>query len=171
MYVLRCTQRLLGRLGISADPTVPESEPTTTLGNWYANPLNVGRLRLVLCTSDKSLLSALVPARGPAALPDRLREAVGRLLPRLGIEHSDVQRELREMAWHQVGRTRSRQVLGSMNDFAFLADAYIRDEGGHESGANIDLDQIALTLARAPCRPIEYQSPDRFTWALFEGGR
>ncbi len=171
MYVLRCTRRMLARLGISADSTVPESESTTTLGNWYANPLNVGRLRLVLCTSEKSLLSALVPARDPAALPDRLREAVGRLLPRLGIEHSDVQRELREMAWHQVGRTRSRQVLGSMNDFAFLTDLDIRDQGGHEGGADVDLDEIALTLARAPCRPIEYQSPERFTRALFDGAR
>lgn len=171
MYVLRCTQRLLARLRVPADPTVPESEPTTILGNWYANPLNVGRLRLVLCTSEKSLLPAIVPARDPAALPDRLREAVGRLLPRLGVERSDVQRELREMAWHQVGRTRSRQVLGSMNDFAFLADVYIRDKRGHEAGADVDLDEIALTLARAPCRPIEYQSPDRLTRALFDGAR
>ncbi len=166
MYVLRCTQRLLGRLGASVDPTAAEPEPTTTLGNWYANPLNVGRLRLILCTSEKSLLCTLVPARDPAALPDRLREAVGRLLPRLGIERSRVQRELREMAWHQVGPTRSRKVLGSMNDFAFLADTYIRDDGV-DGGMDVDLDEIALTLARAPCRPIKYQSPDRFTRALF----
>lgn len=172
MYVLRCTQRLLGRLGASVDPTVPEAESTTVLGNWYANPLNVGRLRLILCTNEKSLLCALVPARNPARLSDRLREAVGRLLPRLGIEQRDIQRELREMAWHQVGRTRSRQVLGSMNDFAFLADGYIRNDGadvGMAVARNVDLDEIALTLARAPCSPISYQSPEHFTHALFRG--
>ena len=172
MYVLRCTQRLLGRLGAGVDPDGMEPEPTTILGDWYANPLNIGRLRLVLCTSEKSLLCALVPARGPAGLADRLRGAVGRLLPRLGIDHSDVQRELREMAWHQVGRTCSRRVLGSMNDFAFLADGYIRDDGaglGMAAAGDVDLDEIALTLARAPCSPISYQSPERFTQALFQG--
>jgi len=164
MYILRCTQRLLRRMPHGEHADNEEPAPTTTLGDWYANPLNVGRLRLVLCISERSLLPVLVPARDLAALAIRLQDAVRRLLLRLGVDATRVQQELREMAWHRVGATRSRQLLGSLNDLGFLADAYIR-----AGGADMDLDNVALEVARASCRPIEYQSPDRRTQALFSG--
>jgi hypothetical protein len=66
------------------------------------------------------------------------------------------------MAGHRFDRTRSRRILGSMNDFAFLAETYIRDDG-----PDADLDRIARMLNRAPCRPIQYNSPDRLTPTLF----
>ena len=161
MYTLRCTQRLLARLGQPiADGRA--TAPTTALGDWYANTLNVGRLRLVLCTSERTLLTVLVPARNLSAFPDRLCEAMARMLARLDVAPGEVAREEREMTWHQLGRTASRRILGSMNDFAFLAETCIRDDG-----PDADLDEIAAVLNRAPCRPIEYQSPDRFTQAVF----
>jgi hypothetical protein len=149
----------LARLG---EPTAELVPPTTVLGDWYANLLNVGRLRLVLCSSERTLLTVLIPARDPAALPDRLRAAVARTLGYLAIPADAIAREDREMRWHQIGRTASRQVLGSMNDFAFLADTYVRDDG-----PDADLDAIAILLNRAPCRPIQYESPDRATQAAF----
>jgi len=158
VYTLRCTQRLLIRLGPPANDLVGS---TTALGDWYANTLNVGHRRLVLCTSARTLLTVLVPARELRSLPDRLRDAVGRMLTQLDIPPSQILRESREMRWHQLAPTASRQVLGSMNDFAFLAETYIRDDG-----PDVDLDAIALVLNRAPCRPIEYQSPDRYTQAV-----
>lgn len=160
MYTLRCTQQLLGRI----HHTLPEigAEPTTALGNWYVNTLNVGRLRLLLCTSERTLLTVLVPARNLAAFPARLTDSIGRTLISLDILADQVAREQREMTWHQFGRTASRTVLGSMVDFAFLAETYIRDEG-----ADADLDQAGLFVSRAPCRPIQYKSPDRFTREVF----
>jgi hypothetical protein len=159
MYTLRCTQRLLDRLG---KPAIEPVEPTTVLGDWYANALNVGRLRLVLCTSERTLLTVLVPAKDLHSLPTRLASAAGRMLARLGIPSTEIAREQREMSWHQLGRTASRQILGSMNDFAFLAETYIRDDG-----PDADLDEIAGALNRAPCRPIQYDSPERATRAIF----
>jgi hypothetical protein len=159
MFTLRCTQRLLARLDA---PTATALPPTTVLGDWYANLLNVGRLRLVLCTSERTLLTVLVPAKELGALPDRLRTTVGRMLGHLAIPADAIAREDREMRWHQTGPTASRQVLGSMNDFAFLADTYIRDDG-----RDADLNAIAILLNRAPCRPIKYESPDRATQAAF----
>ena len=161
MYTLRCTQHLLGRLG-HVSPATDPAEPTTVLGNWYANALNVGRLRLLLCTSERTLLTVLVPAKNLPTFPGRLREAIGRTLISLDIPVDQIAREQREMMWHQLGRTVSRHVLGSMSDFAFLAETYIRDDG-----PDVDLDQIGLILNRAPCRPIHYQSPDRFTREVF----
>jgi len=161
VYTIRCTQRLLARLSGST-PDVDAPRSTTALGDWYANTITVGRLRLILCTSERTLLTVLIPAKDLRSLPDRLRDAVARMLIRLEVPPGEIAREKREMMWHQLGRTASRQILGSMNDFAFLAETYIRDDG-----PAADLDDIAMLLNRAPCRPIEYQSPDRFTQAIF----
>jgi hypothetical protein len=161
MFTIRCTRALLDRL--HAAPLPADSiEPTTTLGDWYANTFNVGRSRLLMCTSERSLLTVILRARELAQFPERLREAVGRTLASLGVSAPQIAREQREMAWHRFDRTRSRQVLGSMNDFAFLAETYIRDDG-----PDADLEVIARMLNRAPCRPIGYSAPDRLAPALF----
>lgn len=161
MFTIRCTRALLDRLHVTSPPT-DSVEPTTTLGDWYANTFNVGRSRLLLCTSELSLLTVILPARDLPTFPDRLRDAVGRTLANLGVPAPQIAREQREMTWHRFDRTRSRQVLGSMNDFAFLADTYIRDDG-----PDADLDGIARMLNCAPCSPIQYESPDRLVPALF----
>ncbi len=162
-FTIRCTRTLLERL--QADPAQPASaEPTTTLGDWYANTLNVGRLRLLMCTSERSLLTVILPARHLADFPERLRNAVGDLLTSLGVAAPLIAREQLEMMSHRFDRTRSRQVLGSMNDFAFLAETHIR-----EDGPDVDLTDVARMLNRAPCKPIEYAPPSAFATGLFRG--
>lgn len=161
VFTIRCTQTLLKRL--AAHPNdFDETETTTVLGDWYVKTLNVGRLRLLLCSSERSLLTAIIPATPLRTFPERLEQAVARILTGLPITASAIARERREMRWHRFGRTRSRHVLGSMNDFGFLAGHYI-----HDDGPDVDLERIAGMLNRAPCRPIQYQSPDRLTPALF----
>ena len=161
MFAIRCTQSLLKRLAAHPDDA-DEREATTVLGDWYVKTLNVGRLRLLLCSSERSLLTVIIPATPHRTFPERLEQAVARILTGLPITASAIARERREMTWHRFGRTRSRHVLGSMNDFAFLAEHYIRDDG-----PDLDLERIAGMLNGAPCRPIRYQSPDRLTPALF----
>jgi hypothetical protein len=64
MLVLRCTQKLLKRIG---PPVVDPPASTTALGDWYAQPLAVGRQRYVLLVSEPrptpngSLLSGAAP--------------------------------------------------------------------------------------------------------------
>ena len=53
-----------------------------------------------------------------------------------------------------------------MNDLAFLAQTYIRDDG-----PDADLEAVARAINRSPCRPINYESPDRLTPALFQRAR
>lgn len=161
MFTIRCTRALLDRLHVTSLPT-DSVEPTTTLGDWYANTFSVGRSRLLMCTSERSLLTVILPARDLRKFSDRLRDAVTRALANLGLPAPQIAGEQREMTWHRFDRTHSRQVLGSMSDFAFLAETYIRDDG-----PDADLDVIARMLNRAPCSPIQYQSPDRLVPALF----
>ncbi|HEY3285949.1 MAG TPA: hypothetical protein VGJ96_02385 [Gemmatimonadaceae bacterium] len=124
------------------------------LGDWYANLLNIGRHRLVLCTNARSLLTIVVTARDLPDLPRRIAESAATLLASLGVPDDRIRAEVREMQWIQVARTQSRSVLGSMNDFAFAADVYFC--GDREFVVLRDLDRW---LAETPCKPLQYRTP------------
>jgi hypothetical protein len=57
-----------------------------------------------------------------------------------------------------VTGTNDRRVLGSMNDFVRMLDAYLDGR---------PLVEVALHLAQAPCSPLGMVSPRRTTMALF----
>jgi len=61
------------------------------------------------------------------------------MLLRLGVPAAAVEAELREMAEVRIAKTASRQILGSMTDFAFLKDGYRNDR--------MDVDAVAMRLA------------------------
>ncbi len=62
MTALNCTQKLRRRLRLpeAVHKTLP---PTNALGDWTVNLIQFGRLQLVMATSERSLLTVLVPAR------------------------------------------------------------------------------------------------------------
>jgi hypothetical protein len=60
MLVLRCTQKLLKRIG---EPVADPPQSTTILGDWFAEPLAIGHQRMVLLASEHSRLPILMPAR------------------------------------------------------------------------------------------------------------
>lgn len=98
MYALRCTRSLLGRFRkASIDEIISPSPATTALGDWYANTLNVGRHRLVLCTNERSPLTVVVTARDLPDLPRRIAESAAALLASLGVDHERIRTEVREM--------------------------------------------------------------------------
>lgn len=161
MVTLRCTQKLLHRL----KETLPAlaAPATTKLGDWYLNILFTRPYHLLLCTSERTLLPVLLPARDLDTLAVRLRQGLSEVLTALDIPQPMIIAELREMASCAFGPTASRQVLGSMNDFAHMM-AW-RRQAGQES----DLLQMALDLAESPCSPLRYNSPDRATRQVFWG--
>jgi len=55
VLVLRCTQKLLKRIG---PPIADPPASTTALGDWYAQPLAIGHQRHVLLVSERSLTSS-----------------------------------------------------------------------------------------------------------------
>ena len=62
--------------------------------------------------------------------------------------------------------TRSRSILGSMNDFRIAVDAYFRS--GRES---VDLSELNRRLAHTPCGPLKYEMPETLGPALVRGDR
>jgi len=156
VYTLRCTRPLLKRLGPLTPPGPGPAQPATTvLGDWYANRLNIGRHRLVLCTSERSLLSVVVPAKDLPRLPQRLAESLAVLLHRIGVPASAVAREVREMQWVRFDGTMSRSVLGSMNDFALTAQAFVR----RPDASVVYLEDLDWRLNETPCGPLAYAQP------------
>ena len=156
MIVFRCTQRLAKRFHVCLTDGVPQS--TGLLGDWYANLLNVGRSRLVLCLSERALLPVLLPAR-QREFPSRFPSYLVPVLEHLGIPRSLIEAEANAASEVLFFRTRSRQVLGSLNDFAFVASVHLAD------GASPL--EASLKLAEMPSKPISYESPDRLTQSLF----
>ena len=162
MVTLRCTQKLLRRVPGQRSGSTPR--PTTLLGDWYANLLFRKPQQLVLCVSERTLLPVIVPAKEIHTLPARLAVAVRELLVALGIAPSLADRERAEMQQFCFGRTESKRILGSLNEFMFEL-AYVMDVRPDES-----LLQRSLFLAESPCKPIGYKSPDRATLELFAAG-
>jgi len=156
VLVLRCTRKLLRRLDAAEDPA-PSS---TWLGDWYANPVSVGRARLILCISEKTLLPVVVPARDLHSLGARLAAATGEVLRGLGVAEALVKAEVDRMTPVVFAPTKSRVVLGSLNEFAWLL------QGQLNPGRSL-LD-VSLELSQTPCGPIK-DFPDRVTVALFRG--
>jgi uncharacterized protein DUF6933 len=161
VFTLRCTKILLKRLKVRPDPSPPLS--TTVLGEWYANLLFTRPKHLVLCVSERTLLPVLVEAADTGALAHRLRDAVTEVLRKIGVPDDRLRAEETEMSESVTSTTASRQVLGSMNDFAYLLEAY-RER-------STSLLEVALHMADAPCSPIGMNSPRRATIELFSKPR
>jgi hypothetical protein len=88
------------------------------LGEWYANALNIGRVRLVLCVSERTLLPVILPAREYRTLATRLLPEIVWMLERVGVSAEAAAAEIAAMEPVAIGRTKSRVVLGSMNVMA-----------------------------------------------------
>ena len=125
MMVLRCTAKLQKRLRL---PKLGDQGPSTTaLGDWYGNVFHVGRQPMLILTSEKSLLSVVLPARELDALQATFSKALMKLLLRIGIPAVAVERELAQMNEIAYGPTRNRSVLGTMNDAVMIIKYVARD--------------------------------------------
>jgi len=163
VFTIRCTRKLLDRLGVR--PTEHHEElapdPTTRLGDWHANLLYQRSGQIVMLVSDRTLLPVLVPAAPKQGIVERFLEALAAELGMLGVPQRIIRRELAEMTSVRLGPTRSRQVLGTMNDFDRMLDHYLAREG---------LADAALHLAKAPCSPIGMRSPNDVAVELLASG-
>jgi len=138
-------------------------EPTTRLGDWYANLLHIGRRQVVLAVSERTFLPVVVPAAPANTIVARFSGEVGCVLQGVGVASTSIDRELAEMGEVALGRTASRQVTGILVDFAKGLGLYIEHEPA--------LLACSLKLAKTPCSPLYKTtvSPERATSALFNG--
>jgi len=128
-----------------ADP--PSSTPV--LGDWYANVL-FWRPHVALfvnATTFVPVLTPLAPASGAVA---RFPAAMAEVIGALGVDPRFVESESTEMSSVVLAKTASRQVLGVMNEFTFMAEHTIST--GRSGPA--DLLGLSVWLANTIVGPI-----------------
>ncbi|HTA91394.1 MAG TPA: hypothetical protein VK745_17535 [Polyangiaceae bacterium] len=160
MFTLRCTQRLLARLKVDRTE-LAVGEPTTLLGDWYANLLHIGRVQLVLAVSERTFLPVVLPAAPVSSVVTHLHRGVGDVLRALRLDAASIDRELVEMGTLVLGRTASRQVTGILVDFAKGLELYLEHEPS--------LLTCSVKFAKTPCSPLYKTTvtPESATAALF----
>jgi len=117
MVTLRCTQKLLQRLGAAADAR--PGPPTTVLGDWYASILHRRPQQLVICMNERTLLVVLIPAREIKSMGERFREAAIAQLRRIGVAPAAIEAEAQAMSDVAFGPTASRSILGCLREATF----------------------------------------------------
>jgi len=157
MIAIRCTKKLLVRVGAQSPVTAPT---TAILGDWYARPVAVRHQRLVLLISEHSRLPVVMPARDVKHLATGFPEALSLVLLGLALPPSAVEREVAEAREAVIAKTNSHSHLGTLIDFSYLLAGYV------ENAPELDLVALALWLSRTPVTPLGGNSPDRVTREL-----
>ena len=157
MLTVRCTRKLLKHLHVDG---LDGGAVTTRLGDWYGNLLFTRNLRLVICVSERSLLPVFVEAKEFSTFSTRFRAAVRLVLECVGVSTNSIEKELREMLTIAIGTTKSRSVLGSLNELSFRARYSM------ERWTQRDLTALANEIADTPCSALKYETPKSMTLAL-----
>ena len=160
MVVLRCTQKLLVRLKQVGD--LPPVESTTRLGDWYGNILRIGRRQHLLFISERSRLPVVIPIREGKRLAEVFPDAVCEVLGRIRVAAADIAEERSRMSEIVFGRTRNRSLLGTLNDFAFMAQV-----GSARRPEPETPEELMRFLAQTPILPLDGASPIELTRAVF----
>ncbi len=159
VLIVRATKKLLDRIG---PPNPGEGEQSTTLtGQWYATAI-FWKPQVALFVSEPTLLPVLVPLAPAATLLARFPQQLSVVLTVHGTPQAVIAEDLRQMRERRLAKTANRSVVGIMNEFTFLANAYRGDT------PTSDLLALAIRLAATPCGPLysKHVSPDRELAAL-----
>ena len=160
MVVLRCTQKLLVRLKQAGELSPVES--TTRLGDWYGNVLRIGRRQHLLFISERSRLPVVLPISEVKRLGTVFPDAVCERLAIVGVAAADISDEHARMSEIAFGRTRNRSLLGTLNDFAFMAQSAGTRRAEPESP-----EELMRFLSQTPILPLDGASPIELTRAVF----
>ncbi len=153
MNALRCTAKLRRRLG--PEELAEPGPGKALLGDWYAHLLTVDRQPLVLAVSERSLLAVVLPARDLRNLARHFLRAVRERLVRIGVEEAAVEKEMACLQPLAFAATRSRSVLGSLNEFVFQLKA----RAAHPLGRDWTPQSFEDELGEVPCSPLGYDHP------------
>jgi hypothetical protein len=144
---------------------LPPVESTTRLGDWYGNILRIGRREHLLFISERSRLPVVLPIREVKQLGTVFQDAVCERLSIVGVAAGDIADERVRMSELGFGRTRNRSLLGTLNDFAFMAQSVDARRSEPESP-----EELMRFLSQTPILPLDRASPIELTRAAFGSG-
>jgi len=91
------------------------------LGDWYANVL-FWRPQAALFVNAATFAPVLMPLAPAAGVVARFPMAMAEVFSALGVDPRFVEAQMTEMSSVVLAKTASRQVLGVMNEFTFMAE-------------------------------------------------
>ena len=144
MITLRCTERAANALGFLRNDDVPAG--TSPLGDWYVNLIPTSDGGVFLFMNEQSLLAVLVP-RGEMRSMNVFVARVGNILSMLGVPNERIHAEIEHFAEARVGKTRSRKLLGVMNDLAWRCQERIARATPQ---SKVSISDFELSLAEMP---------------------
>ncbi len=143
MYTLRLSRPLLARFA-PADPEVGATPRTTTsLGDWYVRSIHAAGRDLLLCTSEASGLSIVMPAERLGELPEHLVRDLIALLHTIGVPPAHVAAEADAMTDGIVGAARNPQATRAMQVIARRA----RTRLAEMQASRLDVGELHRALA------------------------
>jgi hypothetical protein len=161
MVVLRCTRRLLARL--KRTEVFGRHPVLDSARDWYGNILQIGHRQHLLFISERSRLPIVIPIRDARRLETIFANAVCNVLAAVGVGAKDIADERSRMSEISFGRTNNRSLLGTLNDFAFMAQHVNANRDEPESP-----EELMVFLAQTPILPLKGASPIELTHAAFE---
>jgi hypothetical protein len=152
MLSLCCTKIVRDRLRLRYQAQLAASvQPSTRLGNWYVHLARFGRNQIVLATSERSLLTVLLPAR---QLRERIeisfQAALAELLGALQLPAQVLSRELAVVELIPFAAASNRCVIGSMNEYVWQLSSYL--------ARTSDLLELSLQLNNTPISAVGSKS-------------
>jgi hypothetical protein len=162
MLSLCCTKVIRDRLRLPAQLPSPV-QPSTRLGNWYVHLARFGHQQIVIATSERSLLTVLLPARQlRESLEINFQAAVAELLHALELPTQIVNRELAAIQPLSFAAASNRRVIGSMNEFVRQIECDLT--------RTRDPLHLSLRLAETPMSAVgsraNYGLPNDVAWDL-----
>jgi hypothetical protein len=154
MITLRCTQKLRKYLGV-IPVDIPEP-PTAVLGDWYGNLVPTFSGDLIIFINERTLLTIAIPVWESNNLVPLFSIRVANLLGMIGLHPKDILNEINHFDQVQYGKTASRSVLGSLNDFAWHYQIMAEEA---KSKSDLSLSKAELILSQIPCKPLDYRFP------------
>jgi hypothetical protein len=161
MVVLRCTRKLLVRLKLTE--VLADVPSTTRLGDWYGNILHISRRQYLLLISERSRLPVVISIRDAKRLETIFPDAVAAVLAAVGIADECIADERSRMSKIAFGPTMNRSLLGTLNDFAFMAQQGNANRAEPESPG-----ELMRFLSQTPILPLNGASPIELTRAVFQ---
>ena len=168
MFRVRGTKKFLDRAG-RPDPDPPAS--STVLGDWYANVL-FWRPQVALFVNASTFVPVLMPLAPASGVVGRFPAAMAEVFAVLGIDSRFVEAERSEMASVVLAKTASRQVLGVMNEFVFLAEAW-RERAKTDRTSQVDVLLDAIVANQSTLSAVVAAAAERPTVSdgLFDRGK
>ena len=126
MTMLRCTAKLLRAMKVQ--PRADSSPPAANsrLGDWTANLIHIGRIKLVLVINDRTRHLIVIDAAPYATIPVRFMFALHQSLIKLGVPADLAADEIAKMHPVLIDSAKSRSVLSAISQIAWRLELEVR---------------------------------------------